>query len=999
MTFDFTGNNYNYFSLTTPGNACYFNKITINYITGDTPTPTYTVTYDANGGTGTMTDNSSYEAGATVTLLDNEFGTPEGKLWDSWLVTYGADNEITVTDNTFIMPASNVTVTAQWVADPNAPQYEWVLTDLADLTDEDIFVIVGNSSYAMTNDNGTSNPPVATPVTISGEKITSVISDNLKWNIDGNATDGYTFYRNGFSSYLYCNTTAASSNNNNIRVGSSTSYSRNVFELDNNNYLITKDDYAVRYLSIYNNQDWRGYINTDNVAIMSFYKRVDANAPQTPSISASNVDISYNATSGSIEYTVANEVTGGTLSASITAGNEDNWLTLGTVGETVQFTCNANEENTERTATITLTYSYGDNETVTKEVTVTQAAAPVVYATIPALFAAATSTETNVNVTFDSWVVSGVSTVGKNVFVTDGTNGFVIFDNNAGLNNTYHVGDILSGTAVSCSLKLNTGYAQITDLDANDLTITTGGTVSAANIAMADLAGVNTGALVSYNNLTCTVSTSGNYTNYDLTDGTTTIRAYTSLYDYTTTPDLENGKTYNITGIYQQYSDTKEILPRGAEDIEEVEVPHVEYTLTVSNLVNVNTYVFAGDESEMLFEGAGTAQIYDGTEVMISLDAEEGYVLQSLLVNGVEHITDIDEGMYIFNMPTNDVTVTATAVEATTYTLATSITSGKHYVIAASTSSTTKAMGGKNASKAYYNAVDASLDENTITVTANSGIQEFVICGPNADGYYTIYDPVAEGYLYASSSSSNDLSYQTTNDANGLWEIDFVNKTVTAKGSNTHNMLRYNSGNPRFSCYTSGQTAVQFYEKDGEIIPTESKTLNGSGYATYCSQNALDFTNAEGVTAWAITDVSGETITFSQISGKAPAGTGMLLKGAANADVTMTSATGAVTALSGNLLVGTLAPLTVTADEYYGLSGNTFKKVGAGTVPAGKALLPASAVGNASRLTFVFEDATGIATIEHSPLTNDRYYDMQGRRVAQPQKGLYIVNGKKVVIK
>jgi len=123
-------------------------------------------------------------------------------------------------------------------------------------------------------------------------------------------------------------------------------------------------------------------------------------------------------------------------------------------------------------------------------------------------------------------------------------------------------------------------------------------------------------------------------------------------------------------------------------------------------------------------------------------------------------------------------------------------------------------MGGKNASKDYYDAIAATLNGNTITVMPNSGIQEFVIVGPNVDGNYYIYDPVAGGYLYASSSGSNDLSYQTPNDANGLWEIDFTNSTVTAQGANTHNLLRYNSGSPRFSCYTSGQTAIAFYEKN-----------------------------------------------------------------------------------------------------------------------------------------------------------------------------------------
>ena len=42
---------------------------------------------------------------------------------------------------------------------------------------------------------------------------------------------------------------------------------------------------------------------------------------------------------------------------------------------------------------------------------------------------------------------------------------------------------------------------------------------------------------------------------------------------------------------------------------------------------------------------------------------------------------------------------------------------------------------------------------------------------------------------------------------------------------------------------------------------------------------------------------------------------------------------------------------------------------------------------------------SGISTVESSKLKVESYYDLSGRRVAQPTKGLYIVNGKKVVVK
>ena len=60
-------------------------------------------------------------------------------------------------------------------------------------------------------------------------------------------------------------------------------------------------------------------------------------------------------------------------------------------------------------------------------------------------------------------------------------------------------------------------------------------------------------------------------------------------------------------------------------------------------------------------------------------------------------------------------------------------------------------------------------------------------------------------------------------------------------------------------------------------------------------------------------------------------------------------------------------------------------------------IVPAS--GAAARINFIDDETTGIKTIDHSPFTIENFYDMQGRKVAQPAKGLYIKNGKKVIVK
>ena len=258
-------------------------------------------------------------------------------------------------------------------------------------------------------------------------------------------------------------------------------------------------------------------------------------------------------------------------------------ITNNTSGATVYYTTDGSDPKTSNTR-IEYTQAFTLNATTTvkavalKDSNYSQVVEATytlvdVLDTMQAVFNAAGDETTNVFINFNNYVVSGISTNGKSVFVTDNSgNGFVIFNNNGGLDQTYSVGSILSGTAVPCNLVKYNGFAELLNVDASNLTITAGGTVSTSNIAMADLAGVNTGALVSYENLTCSVDNSGDTPKYYLTDGTTTLQVYNSLYAFNA---LENGKKYNITGIYQQYHDGKEILPRSAADIVPIFTKHI----------------------------------------------------------------------------------------------------------------------------------------------------------------------------------------------------------------------------------------------------------------------------------------------------------------------------------------------------------------------------------------------------------------------------------------
>ncbi len=78
---------------------------------------------------------------------------------------------------------------------------------------------------------------------------------------------------------------------------------------------------------------------------------------------------------------------------------------------------------------------------------------------------------------------------------------------------------------------------------------------------------------------------------------------------------------------------------------------------------------------------------------------------------------------------------------------------------------------------------------------------------------WTLY--TGSGYLYAASSSNNYLRTQKNNDDNGKWTISIDGSgqaTITAQGSNTRNILKFNTSSVIFSCYSSGQNAVYIYK-------------------------------------------------------------------------------------------------------------------------------------------------------------------------------------------
>ena len=210
------------------------------------------------------------------------------------------------------------------------------------------------------------------------------------------------------------------------------------------------------------------------------------------------------------------------------------------------------------------------------------------------------------------------------------------------------------------------------------------------------------------------------------------------------------------------------------------------------------------------------------------------------------------------------------------------------------------------------------------------------------------------------------------------------------------------TGNTRtFTMPANNVTVTGNFVKERTYV---SASISSTGYATFCSEEALDFSSVTNLKAYYASAVSDTEVTFKLVTGTVAAGTGLLLVGETAQVLVAESGT----SYDGNLLVGVLGSAqTVNSADKYVLVARTDSEVGvkfadtaaqAATVPAGKAYLQVPS--NSRLISFSFDDGTtGINVLTTAENQSSSIYNLQGQRVTTMNKGLYIINGKKVMIK
>ena len=190
-----------------------------------------------------------------------------------------------------------------------------------------------------------------------------------------------------------------------------------------------------------------------------------------------------------------------------------------------------------------------------------------------------------------------------------------------------------------------------------------------------------------------------------------------------------------------------------------------------------------------------------------------------------------------------------------------------------------------------------------------------------------------------------------------------------------------------------------------DYAPSQIRTLiSDAGYATFASQYELKL--PEGVEAYIAHKIDGGKVILKPVTGGyIPAATPVVLKGEAGYYTMDVTETGAAVGME-NLLVGCIGDCTPRPSlNYYTLAVSegkpVFKKSSkVGKLEANKAFIVVPVPSEEAReLTLDFSEVTGINEVNGEVFTVNDYFNLNGQRISQPTKGLYILNGKKLMVK
>lgn len=705
---------------------------------------------------------------------------------------------------------------------------------------------------------------------------------------------------------------------------------------------------------------------------------VVSGATATPSISAENVSVDYDADAGEISYTITNPVDG----ASVSASSDDDWISnvaVNSLNSKVTFNVTTNEASTLRTGTISLSYANGTETLATKDVTVTQGCPPGPdYVTLPFEWEGGSSSAlTDIN---------GVTASGLGSdYASNNTPYLVKFDT---------TGDYIQFKTNEKPGIVTIGVKMIGGI--NSSTITVQGSsdgVTFTNIEVLVISGAQ--------NSVHELSTNNYFDDAD---------RYVRLL-------FTKGSNVGVGPI----SISNVAAPTEAEVSFEIENPSVKVGKTFFNPIIKPASLTV---TYSVTDGTAYASVDGSTGVVTGLAAGQAIITASW-AGGASYLA-------------GSVSYTIEVIESVEEVYAKITSEDELYdglEILILNEDYEKAMGEQKTNN--FGAVDVVLDYFDGTATVPEDNATTLILKGEPDAWYFM---TPDGkYLCAASSGSNYLHTTETPNDNAKATITFDeddNAVIVFQGEYTRNVLRFNStSSPQlFSCYniSNNQKPVQIYANK----TLEKVILNTDGYKSYVTRNAIDWgrtTNLQkNVHGYMVTEFTKSSVTMVELgaSDVTIAETPLIIQGKAGKNSLVIASEDGEDYSSSNLLKRGYNKAESEADymyvlqkspqwseddpyneyKFYRLRPNRWTEIG--DRQAYLVLPESERDAQASTASLVIIRATdeeplsedagvldGINSIERNDVLNGEFYTISGQRVTAPKKGLYIVNGKKVLVK
>ena len=253
--------------------------------------------------------------------------------------------------------------------------------------------------------------------------------------------------------------------------------------------------------------------------------------------------------------------------------------------------------------------------------------------------------------------------------------------------------------------------------------------------------------------------------------------------------------------------------------------------------------------------------------------------------------------------------------------------------------------------------------------------------------------------------------YDASTNPNSHWIFSVGNSQVADFNCTVVNIQEFDSEEFTVTCEsdvimakaggnTMGLDAI-YIVKTGDVELPASVTVpvTSAGYATYCSEYALDLSKVDAKVYTAT--IEGTRVNFVSQNGKVAPNTGLLIKAAS--DVTIPVVAEGAEIIADNALVGVVASQSVAAGSFVLMDSPAvgfYRTTKDFTLKANSAYIKALPVLVVESRDFIAinGEATAIKTVE-TKQQNGEIYNLAGQRVVKAQKGLYIQNGKKVIMK